>query len=370
MNIMLPISTAVKTIENILAVTTMAGKPMENMEIYKNLSSDMKRNVVLSGGSIFKLIGDYIITPQFYVSESLRNNDAITDALLHNMDYFSAGYTIAFKALTTVYNVDINTTMQLLSSRGNKNLYLEHQSRDFENKFLCLDEQKDKNGVKFEVKDESRLDTKANKLIDRMINISIKTKINDIDINFEMNMMVRATVNYVPFNEIYSASLAKSDRTSFIERWHAWRGGEISFFKGMIWADDLVKEYKKSKLSGKTDILGKMNRRDDVAYSKVVTDGAIGFGKYYAFMLINAEEAKRLEIGLGGKFNNNNVKDKYLDSMSSMGLTVIDDSFDTVTFMLLDLVGSSTIRKKDLKKDGKNDDMMKILEALVAGRTY
>lgn len=161
----------------------------------------------------------------------------------------------------------------------------------------------------------------------------------------------------------------KREDTSFIERWHDWRSGKISFIKDFIFASDLIKEHKKALLNDEegvyADILERVTKNK--TYGLMTANPSLASAS--AIFVFTESVLRDLEYKLGGKFSNPKIREKAFDGTYAMMIVVVDREWGMVTFYYRDIARGTEIPLKELKVGNKDKgvDIMEVFKALTQG---
>ena len=385
----------IKSVDTLFGI--LSGSNKDNL--LGNLEDSKKRGVIYSRGSIPELLSKFVIEPTILVSNSLQRSESIDDVIKLNLDTFTAFYTQAFNVLTQIHGLESSTTFDLLSStyaEGTLGFSSESVDKvilnDEEvNKFLTLDADMASYGG-YPRKNKSKSDTKSSKdSKDSNSNSSrhasaeankddvVKTMVRTIKVNItatndkgvtakvSMDVIVKANVIFTPFEDITRLVSMSDESKQFGARWDEYRSGAITL-KDLFLASDLIEEAKKAKLRDNKDLIRNMDERSRASLSKLGTSGALGFGKYYQLIVVNANEKISLERRLSGKIEKTKYKNKLLEQVNSMAITVVDEDYERVSMYVKDLSGYSDISLKSLKKSKGTDDLSDVLKNMLASR--
>lgn len=184
----------------------------------------------------------------------------------------------------------------------------------------------------------------------------------------EVPLVIKANIIYTSFNSILNVLDNDSDRVSFFSRLDEYRSGGITLSE-LIFAHDLIKEYKEHKLKDKNDILTDIENRATSANLKLFSKQAIGLDKFYGIVILARYEQDQIELMLRGKIEKAKYRDKFLTAMKSMILTSVDLDYEMLSIYVKDIRGSSTVPIKSLKKDKGNTDMTEMFKLLTMNRS-
>jgi len=375
-----------------------------------------------SGGSIMKLLGNYIIEPVALVSDTLKNEEVIEQLLETNVDIFASFYLQAFEILRTMYGLQDSAVFELLGTDngGLERVMLKGASKALSNegrdylKEVLLDEinlsteadtrqhKRSENKeitvsaiiqkeleitIKFtrstrETKNKIKTDNHGSMTSrDEAIRAGTYNKQNDHHFSSEREIkdiqaieyvvipvLIKAHVIFTPFENILNMLKPNARDKSFANRLDDYRSGAVSLLD-FIFTGDLIKEYKKNKLKDKDGLLKMLNDRTLSANSKLATQKIIGFEKYYNIMVISNDEKHIVENHLGGSVNKSKYKERLLEESNSLMLNIMDVDYERVTLYTKDIRGKSDITYKALsKRKGENNDYGELVKAVMGNK--
>ena len=390
----------VKTLDKVFGLI----KDGEEGKLADLADSDGNRGVLYSNGSMIKLLNKFIIEPKIVVSSSLKSEKEIENAISLNLDLFTSLYSQVFNVLVNIHGLDHNTAFELLSSSstGSYGMGRALESMDTlismedmdiptlpisDNAVISLEAKGNKRkthskdnsevgGSKREIKSTVKEGKSAiSKLITREIEISIDVKGKGretgkkVEYKVVIPVLVKASIIYSDFSNIERMMSVSSKDKQFLNRVDEYRAGAIGL-NDLIFASDLVREYKSKRIKDVDDLIKDMESRSRTSKLKVVSGGAVGYNKYYQMLFITAGEKARVERLIAGKLSKDRFKNAFLEQTNSLALTVMDSDWERASIYIMDLKGYSDISYKSLSKSSKSEDRMEdMLKLMMAGKT-
>lgn len=155
------------------------------------------------------------------------------------------------------------------------------------------------------------------------------------------------------------------------ERWHAWRAGELEFWRDLVLATDLVDEHRKVLLKDKSGAYEEILNRRRGNVSKSITSGTPSLATASNLMVISDQTAKDVERKLHGRLADPQLRDKIFKMSYLMILTVVDVDKELVTFYHRGIAIPTQVSVKELKvsNKGNGQDIGDILMKLLAGKS-
>lgn len=400
------------------AVTIFNTVKDSNTEDKKELARDILKSVTSSkaglirtDGSITKLLSSYVVEPVVIVSNSSKDTDVIDKILEVNADIFSSFYLQAFDILTSLHEVNGQVAIDILGTdnsgltrtllKGASTYLSKEDMKDELSKLLDTNsalsiEVSDSKAGTIKINDKSlfgtttttgniKEDERLNKMSSQplygilqrnlQITLSVKHEVTKEgkshpfrDHTVIIPITVKMHVIYTGIDNILNMLAPNSKDKSFGYRLDEYRAGAISL-TDLIFANDLIKQYKDNKLKDKENLLELINNRKLSANSKIVDTKAIGFEKFYNMLVVTSEDKVRLDKHIRGDITSEKYKQDLLTQAYAMTCTVIDQDYERVYILTKDIRGRTDISFKALnKRKDKDVDMSEIMKALMSNR--
>ena len=321
--------------------------------VIENAKTTEGRELLISNGNVVTLLGNMIVEPRLNVPRALQSHPHLDKVLEKQMSTFVGIYTMGFEHMVNNLGVDVSTSLRLMSTNPKNlastvnDLTAESFTPDLEDfNYDKTTEDKDSNdGFNLFKKIQMEFGNKDSKVI--------------------VNVIVKASVSFVNIGNI-ELLLEDNDPNvnGFWARLDEARSGGISWTE--FWFPmDMIKKSRKRRLMDKDDLIKDMREMSDNAYMKVATEGAVGFGKNYRFLVISAMDKARLEKAIGKRFANGGAME-LISAINLMGITVMDDDRDMISTYITSTSGKLSQSYKSLsKKDGgKTDDILAYLAGM------
>jgi hypothetical protein len=370
-------------------------------EVAKRINEATKHiGLVMTDGSITKLVSQTIIEPIAIVSKDLRQEDIIQKVLELNTDIFTGFYMQAYEILKNLYGVNSQTVVKLLGTDNSSLVGLlvtkgggyiagkavpsaeELMTEEFD---FFSDLQ---NGLKFTMSIEAKgdndnnmktsrpsLDSKSTSddnlsgILQRQVELVIDVGSDGDTHKIILPMTIKTHVIFTDVDSIIRLLTPNAYDKSFGYRLDEYRSGAISL-TDLVFATDLIKEYKQNKLADKDGLITLLNRRTESGNSKMVaTKGIAGFEKNYNMFVITAYDQVKIEKQLHGKLANEVYKQKFLEQGGGLLVTIIDQDHERILMYTRDIRGTSDLSFRALqKRNAKSNDFEEIIKAILTNR--
>lgn len=185
----------------------------------------------------------------------------------------------------------------------------------------------------------------------------------------EIPVTVKLTPATLTTESIVHMLALKSDDASFTERYHSWRAGRIDLIKDLIFCQDLIDEQRKALRDDKEGVYAEIIKRVNNAKMYGILTKNPSLVSASNIFVISEEVARQLELKLGGKLSNPNIRKKAFEGTYAMIICVVDREWERVTFYVRNITSGSEYSVKELKAAaaGKGPDILDILKAYNLG---
>lgn len=185
----------------------------------------------------------------------------------------------------------------------------------------------------------------------------------------EVPVLIRLSPSVLTTDSIMHVLALKTEDQTMSERFHAWRAGRITFIKDLILCQDLIDAHKKALMEDKDGVLSEITRRANNSKVFGLLSGNPSLASASNVFIITEEVARQLELKLGGKLSNPNIRKKAFENTYAMILTVLDRDRDRVIFYHRGIANGTDLSVREIKSANKGNgpDINDILKALLAG---
>lgn len=314
-------------------------------------------------GNIVRLVNTLSVEPIIFTTENARRSSAYRSAVNMMLDIFSGYYIQAFHILTEIYKLDASLSISVLNNRNvaiSKNSYV---SDLFSNESFLISKEKL----------PSIVDDIRSWYGQRALEITVNVNGSNTEESKSLiiPITVRAQVWEVSVDDIinYMEPTNSIDK-GFMARWREWRSGGISLVD-LLFARDLVAEYRKNKIKDSEDIMAVVNKRKVTALVKKASHGYKGFEGLYSMILMSDDDMVRFNSFVKGDITKPKFKETLLDAASAMLYCSLNDDYERAAFYITDTQLETVIPFNKLEKTaGKNsnNDMVELVKAILSGR--
>lgn len=205
-----------------------------------------------------------------------------------------------------------------------------------------------------------------NQVLVRSINVKARRtgKNGAADSEFIIPITIVGTVKVVPVEEIIVAVSNYDYKKSFTYRYREWRSGGITL-ADLVFATDLIQEYKKNKLSKDSKLMGDIETKKRASGIRQTVTGTIGAEVSYNMIQVTDYELEMIEKAYNKKLDSYNNRNAFLKVLNAHNLSVVDDDAERVQIFISDIQGSMDVGfNKLMKREDKDINMLELFRAM------
>lgn len=323
------------------------------------------------------------VEPLTILSKDLLNLDYMPDVQNTLLNIFSAYYMQAVDIMLKVKDVEVIRTLDRLNpDRDSSGLLLENREPNNPTLF-SMEAYKhslpvsSKTCISNESEGKSPINEVNNLAVGKLLRVTVNGTVKDSedknaskDNLVSLSVLVRLSTSVIADAAIVHLLSYKSEDNSLVERYHAWRAGRIGFIRDLIFAQDLIDEWKRATIGDNTDTMQEILRR--VNNSKkygLLTKNPSLVSASNIFVLSEAS-AREVEMKLGGKLSNLKTRQKAFDNTYAMIIAVVDREYQRVTFYIRGNATGTDVSIKEIQaanKGGKGPDIADLMRAMNIG---
>lgn len=205
----------------------------------------------------------------------------------------------------------------------------------------------------------------------RLVECTIAIGNNDSKVTFYFYVQV------IPYNlpsKVMEQFIGMNFPPSFANRWAAFRAGEISFWKDLVFEADLVQKRQKALKADREGILREVEDHKQKQISKSIVAMSPVANKNHnsasSILIVSRRTIERVMKDMGLDYRRYDVREKIMNSTMSLLLVVFDPNYNTVDIFVKGIqhAGNYSIEKikASVGKESK-DDMKTLMQMLAAG---
>lgn len=205
----------------------------------------------------------------------------------------------------------------------------------------------------------------ANLSVGKLYNVSLTSGGHEVSVPIAVRLMVNVMPSRL-LSELFTYRDAFD--TNMKERWHAYRAGQLDFFKDLVLCNDIIDKYRRMAIRDKTGLGAKILDREASNVMRALS-GKDSFSTASNIAVISNDTLGMIENELGGRFANSKVRRSIFENSNLMLLVVIDKQFERVTIYTRDIDAHTTLSIKDIKASNKSSgpDVTEIMRAYLMG---
>ena len=220
------------------------------------------------------------------------------------------------------------------------------------------------------VNDESvkKLYEVDNLAVGKLINVELEDGENN---KAKIPILLRLIPTKVAPEVLTHIFTATTRNSSWKERYHLWRAGQIRLVRDLIFSVDLIDEHRKALVNDTSNVYMTMNDRRRNNSMKAAYTDVPSMADASNIAVISKQTAKDIGRALHGKLGNTKVRKKVFDATYLILLVVVDEQWERVTIYHrgLDMPTEMSLREIKSSEKGKGPDITEILKAYQLGST-
>lgn len=206
-----------------------------------------------------------------------------------------------------------------------------------------------------------------NLAVGKLLNIEFQ----DGDNRATVPVMIRLIPTKVPSKVLTHIFTATTKNSSWKERYHLWRAGQISLVRDLIFSVDLVDQHRKALINDTSNVYAAITdrRRKNLLSSGLTNSPSMSDASNIA--VISKETAKQISREMAGRLENLEVRKKLFNATYLILLVVVDEQWERVTIYHRGLDTPTELSFREIKsaEKGKGPDITEILKAYQLGST-
>lgn len=366
-----------------LAMASMISTALRGVNVLRK-TSDVAGDIT-NNKSLTDIVKMSRVQPLTVVDNDLVHWENLPDVLQTALSIFTGYYLQAVSILGSIDTVKVVKTLNALNPNQDSMFSLEtfkdRMESENEGSWKMASESykwalpKTKNQMAFEAvtsvigKDETvNVRDLTNLAIGKMINVTLSDS-NKGENKINMPVSIRLSVSTIPSRSLESILTLNSIDKTLVERFHAWRSGQIEFVKDLILCQDMIDERKKLLMKDKSGVYSAMVQAATNNTMRGLTRNNPSMAASSNIVVISDTTAKEVEHKLGGKLSDPRTRTQVFESGYMMLLIIVDKQFDRVTFYHRGIASPTSMGLRDIKISNKNNgpDIMDILKAFGQG---
>lgn len=305
------------------------------------------------------------------------------EAVMHSaVNIFSGYYLQAYSLSLNVGSVDVLRTLDklnpnrdpLLSLKGGRLGGIKLESADvalpFYDKTPVYSQESALEVAGSEEPMSSQVDRDFLKQHNENANLSVgkllKVSVESNGSKAEFPVMVQLLVSNVsPALMTHTLSLGNNKDRSLTSRWREYRAGMISFWRDLVFCQDLIDGHKKALMEDAQGHYRTMNRNNSKNVLTALLSGTPSVATASSIYIMTSQTASELETKIRGRLNNFKEREDLFKQTFGMLIFVIDTEWDRVTIYHRSIEKPTTISIKEIQRKNKQSgpDILDVLNA-------
>src|SRR5699024_469181 len=185
------------------------------------------------------------------------------------------------------------------------------------------------------------------------------------ELKVSIPVAVRPMIRVADYDIIPAIFVSTKSRT-MKENYHAWRSGELKFWRDIVFARAALVERRKLHLNDAEGIREEITKR--IANSRLMTalTNQPSYAQLSNMLIISESTARQLEVSMRGKLDDFKTRERLFESSGMMMILVVDEFHDQVDIYYHSLSTKTERSLSDFKRRGRDSgaDINMIMQAL------
>lgn len=222
--------------------------------------------------------------------------------------------------------------------------------------------------------DKSRLAASVDKLyevenlaVGKLVNVELK----DGEHTGKLPVLIRLIPTKVAPSVLTHIFTTQSKNSSWKERYHLWRAGQIRLVRDLIFSVDMVDEHRKTLINDTSNVYATITDRRRTNSVKSIMTNAPSMADASNIAIISKETARDIAGVMHGKIDSVKIRKQLFDTTYLILLIVVDEQWERVTMYHRGLDAPTEMSFREIKSSekGKGPDITEILKAYQLGST-
>lgn len=326
------------------------------------------------------------VEPLVLVEKSLEGQDFMSDIMKFSLTTFTGYYLQAVSMVMNVGRIDTLKTLDSLNpnrsmgsvtskmkeavfsaeayDQGLPSLEAFNQPMDHPNEIVSIEA---RGGQSAQIDDETykKFYEVDNLAVGKLVNVELK----DGEHSAKLPVMIRLVPTTVPAKVLTHIFTATAKNSTFKERYHLWRAGQIRLVRDLMFNVDLIDEHRRALINDTSNVYMAVHDRRRNNVTRSFATGTPSMADASNIAIITKETAREMARELYGKIDSLSVRKKIFESSYLMLLVVVDEQWERVTIYHRGVDQPTEVSFREIKgaEKGKGPDITEILKAYTLG---
>lgn len=208
----------------------------------------------------------------------------------------------------------------------------------------------------------------TNLSIGKLIEVELKGE-NDAVAKIPVN--VRLRTNVIRSDLMVHTLTLDSTKLTVKERWHAWRAGQIRFFKDVVLCQDLILKHKKNLIEDSSGYYQSRHQAKARNTLSSLLSGDISVATASSILVMTSDTAKDLELKRRGKLSKFRDREKLFDETYGMLIVIINPDWEQITIYHRSIEDATELSLREIQRSsrsGKGPDIGELLGAFLSNK--
>lgn len=187
----------------------------------------------------------------------------------------------------------------------------------------------------------------------------------------ETTVMTLVRANAVTIDEDVMVDILSigARNSTFKERYYQLKSGEISFWRDLVFCEDLIRAERRVLMADKKGILKEISKRRSKNTVATAMTGRVSIGEASSVWVFSKASRMEVEANTGYKISDYRNRSRMFEETTAIMMIEIDPQYDVITIYQRGINIPMELNMSELKRADKalSGDFNKILESLLKG---
>lgn len=307
----------------------------------------------------------------YYLQAAALSMDVQRVAVVKQLERLNTSRSVGLDYNVGVNNGKVDFNVQLAAENYKDRLPVQGDPRNYERRSVGMEASAAGEAVE-------SVRSNANLALGKLINVEVTVTTGEAvegkpapTKTISIPISIRLMANMVPTaSMLHILSAGSTKDTSLSARIDLWDSGAISFWRDLVFCQDLIDEHKKHLLEDKDGFYSAMIKRSRENAAAAALKGP-SLNNASNIIIIGTDTQAKVELKYGGQLRNFQIRQKLFDKTYLMLLVVVDKERSRVTIYHRGIPESTSVSLRDLKvaNKGSGPDIADVLAAYRLGNS-
>lgn len=204
----------------------------------------------------------------------------------------------------------------------------------------------------------------ANLSVGMLLEVNVESEGTQATIPVSVRLMVSSIAN-----DTLRHILSYAEKDNGVkERFHGWRSGRLTFWKDMMFCQDLIDEHRRARLKDRSGVYDAVLKRSRNNRISGLLSGRPSVATASNIVVMTKQTAAQLEADVGAKLSDFHTRERIFENTYVMLMVVVDTEWEQITIYHRTMALPTQLTVKEIKSvNRKGVDVAEVLRAYQLG---